>query len=213
MKKAYRKKLDAKAKAVRAKIQQKSGGDQFKNLKDWVKFFSENERLPSQKITCSVCKTKQTSMFGDNLKRTLPRFGSIEKLLTSFECSDCRKAKAPAKEVKVPKVRKSKEGDINVEVNTKEEYLTLDDMEDRKEKVRKTLPKMDPEARPIPIDLNDPEAVADLTRNACARPDIFLDSSCRECPLNQHCAANCKDMNRKPDASAKRKSVGPRRKL
>lgn len=196
MKKAYRKKLDAKAKAVRAKIQQKSGGDQFKNLKEWVQFFAENERLPNQKITCSVCKTKQTSMFGDNLKRTLPRFGSIEKLLTSFECSECRKAKAPAKEVKVPKVRKAKEVDINVSGNTAKEYLTREEMEDRKEVVRASLPKFDPEAKPIKIDLSDPTAIAELTKGACQRPDIFLDAGCKYCPLVDHCVCVSKDLKR-----------------
>ena len=196
MKKAYRKKLDAKAKAVKAKIKQVSGGDQFKNLKEWVAFYKENERLPNQKITCSVCKKKQTSMFGDNLKRTLPRYGSIEKLLTSFECSDCRKANAPVKEVKAPKVRKVKESGINVEVNTSKEYLTVDDIEDRKEKVRATLPKMDPDYKPTKIDLKDPDAVADLTRGACHRPDIYLDAGCKYCPLAEHCACASKDMKK-----------------
>ena len=154
MKKVYRLKLDAKAKAAKAKIKEVSGGDQFKNLKDWVSFFEENERLPSQKITCASCKTKQTSMFGDNLKRTLPKYGSIEGLLTRFECSECRKAKQPAKEakqVKVPKGNKGKAGDINVSGNTVEDYLTVDDIEDRKEKVRATLPKFDPDRKPVKV--------------------------------------------------------------
>ena len=214
MKKVYRKKLDAKAKAVKAKIKQVSGGDQFKNLKDWVAFYKENDRLPNQKITCCTCKTKQTSMFGDNLKRTLPRFGSIEKLLSSFECSDCRKAKAPAKEVKAPKVRKAKAGDINEEVNIAKEYLTVDDMEDRKEKIRATLPKMDPDAKPIRIDLNDADAVAELTSGACQRPDIYLDAGCQYCPLVNHCVCTSKDLKRDVvnEGRSKRKSVGPRRK-
>ena len=214
MKKAYRKKLDAKAKAVKAKIKQVSGGDQFKNLKDWVTFYKENDRLPNQKITCATCKTKQTSMFGDNLKRTLPRYGSIEKLLSSFECSDCRKAKAPAKEVKTPKARKAKTGDINVEVNSAKEYLTVDDMEDRKEKVRATLPAFNAEAKPVKIDFSDAEAVAELTRGACHRPDIYLDAGCKYCPLANHCACASKDMKRDivNDGRSNRKSVGPRRK-
>lgn len=218
MKKVYRKKLDAKAKAVKAKIKEVSGGDQFKNLKDWVSFYKTNERLPNQKITCSVCKSKQTSMFGDNLKRTLPRFGSIEKLLTSFECSDCRKAKAPAKEVKAPKVRKAKAVRINadgniVSNNTTVDYMTVDDMEDRKEKVRATLPKMDPEAKPIKIDLNDPEAVSELTKGVCQRPDIYLDAGCAHCPLVNHCKAHCCVPTRSLEKGDRvKRSTGPKRK-
>jgi len=213
MKKVYRLKLDAKAKAAKAKIKEVSGGDQFKNLKDWVVFFKENERLPSQKITCASCKTKQTSMFGDNLKRTLPKYGSIEGLLTKFECSDCRKAKAPAKEakqVKVPKSGKGKAGDINVSGNTVEDYLTVDDIEDRKEKVRATLPKFDPDKKPVKINFKDKDEVEELTRGACQRPDIYLDAGCSQCPISQYCIAGCKDMKRKPEDT--RKSQGPKRK-
>jgi len=210
MKKVYRLKLDAKAKAAKAKIKEVSGGDQFKNLKDWVVFFKENERLPSQKITCASCKTKQTSMFGDNLKRTLPKYGSIEGLLTKFECSDCRKAKAPAKEAKVPKSGKAKAGDINVSGNTVEDYLTVDDIEDRKEKVRATLPKFDPDRKPVKINFKDQDEVEDLTRGVCQRPDIYLDAGCSQCPISQYCIAGCKDMRRKPEDT--RKSQGPKRK-
>jgi hypothetical protein len=212
MKNVYRKKLGAAAKAAKAKIQKSSGGDQFKNLKDWVAFYKENERLPSQKITCSACKKKQTSMFGDNLKRQLakPEYKTIELLLTKFECSDCRKAKAPAKEVKAPKVRKAKAGDITAEVNTKEDYLTVEDMEDRKEKVRATLPKFNPDAKPYRIDFNDPLEVAELTRGACQRPDIYLDAGCAQCPLSQHCACVSKDLKRKGEPS-RRSTTGVRR--
>jgi len=189
----YRLKLGAKAKAVRAKIQKTAGGDQFKNLKEWVAFYKEHERLPSTKILCSSCKKKATSMFGDNLKRTLPRFGSIEGLLTKFECSSCRKAKAPVK----AKVEKKKR--VNTEVgnnNAKDnsaEYLTVDQIEDRKEKIRATLPKMDPDYKPHPVNLKNAEEVADLTKGACQRPDIYLDAGCVHCPLYKHCVCASKN--------------------
>lgn len=203
----YRLKLGAKAKAVRAKIQKTAGSDQFKNLKEWVAFYKEHERLPSTKILCSSCKKKTTSMFGDNLKRTLPRFGSIEGLLTKFECSSCRKAKAPVK----AKVEKKKR--VNTEVgnnNAKDnstEYLTVDQIEDRKEKIRATLPKMDPDYKPHPINLKNAEEVADLTKGACQRPDIYLDAGCVHCPLYKHCVCaskNDKDLL-KGDRQRKRK--------
>jgi hypothetical protein len=212
MKKVYRKKFDAKAKAAKVKIAKKSGGDQFKNLKEWVAFYSEHERLPSTKILCSSCKKKATSMFGDNLKRTLPKFGSIEGLLTKFECSDCRKAKAPVKEkkVKVPKRSNSEDGSITEKSNSGKEYLTLDEIEDRKEKIRATLPKFNPDFKPIPYDLNNEDDVIELTKSACQRPDIFLDYGCPECPFYKYCACAVKtdklrNGNRKSVSSIRRK--------
>lgn len=198
MKKVYRKKLDAKAKAVKATIKAKSGGDQFKNLRDWVAFYEEHERLPNQKITCSNCKKKQTSMFGDNLKRTLPKYGSIEGLLTKFECVDCRKAKAPVREVKVkvPKRVNSKAGNNIEKVNTAKEYLTVDEIEDRKEKIRATLPKFNPDFKPSKIDFKDKVQVVELTTGACQRPDIYLDAGCKHCPLVEYCACSSKDLKR-----------------
>lgn len=198
MKKVYRKKLGAVAKAVKAKIKAKSGGDQFKNLKDWVAFYKEHERLPNQKITCSNCKKKQTSMFGDNLKRTLPKFGSIEALLSKFECADCRKANAPVREVKVkvPKRVNREAGDNTEKVNSTKEYLTVDEIEDRKEKVRATLPKYNPDFKPLKIDFKDAESVAELTRGACQRPDIYLDAGCKHCPMVQYCVCSSKDLKR-----------------
>jgi hypothetical protein len=212
MKKVYRKKFDAKAKAAKVKIAKSSGGDQFKNLKEWVAFYSEHERLPSTKILCSSCKKKATSMFGDNLKRTLPKFGSIEGLLTKFECSDCRKAKEPVKEkkVKVPRGSKAKrvngaEDSNTAGGNTASDYVSVDDIEDRKEKVRKTLPKFNPDAKPSKIDFSDADSVAELTRGACQRADIYLDAGCPECPLYKFCACASKSDKRRDRSDRRRK--------
>ena len=188
----YRLKLGAKAKAVRAKIRSKSGTNQFDNLKAWVSFYKEHERLPNTKILCATCKKKATSMFGDNLKRTLPKFGSIENLLTKFECSTCRKAKAVAKPSKVKKPRVNRDEVRNTAKDNTDAYLTVDDMEDRKEKVRATLPKVNPDYKPAPINLKNAEEVAELTRGACQRPDIYLDAGCVHCPLYKHCACSAK---------------------
>lgn len=189
----YRLKLGARAKAVRAKIRTKSGTNQFDDLKSWVSFYKEHERLPNTKILCSACKKKSTSMFGDNLKRTLPKYGSIEGLLTKFECSTCRKAKAPVKAKVVKAKRVNSKVDSNTVKDNTDGYLTVEDMEDRKEKVRATLPKVDPDYKPSPINLNNAEEVAELTKGACQRPDIYLDAGCVHCPLYKHCACSAKN--------------------
>lgn len=193
MKTKYRLKLGAKAKAVRAKIRKDSGTNQLDHLKEWVSFYKANERLPNTKILCTSCKKNPTSMFGDNLKRNLAKFGSIENLLTKFECSACRKAKTVAKPEKIKKARGNSEVVGNNAKSNDAEYLTREQMEDRKEKVRATLPKMNPDYRPERINLKDAEEVAELTKGSCFRPDIYLDAGCVHCPLHKHCACALKN--------------------
>jgi len=154
-------------------------------------------------------------MYGDNLAKRLKQYGSIEKLLKGFECSPCRKADGPVKATKVkrPKVVNTEAGDITVKGNTAKEYMTVEEMEDRKERVRATLPKFDPEARPVRIDFKDADAVAELTLGTCQRPDIYLDAGCSNCPLVKHCKAHCcvPDRNLEKGERVKR-SKGPSRK-
>lgn len=216
MKKVYRLKLNAVAKAKRTEIRSKTGANQFEDMEGWIAFFQENNRLPNQKILCARCKKTATSCFGDNLKRWLGKFGNdISKLLKGFECSPCRKADGPVKATKTkrPKVVNTEAGDITVKGNTAKEYMTVEEMEDRKEKVRATLPKFDPEARPVRIDFKDADAVAELTLGACQRPDIYLDAGCSNCPLVKHCKAHCcvPDRNLEKGERIKR-SKGPSRK-
>jgi hypothetical protein len=137
-------------------------------------------------------------MFGDNLKRWIAKeeFGSVEKLLSRFECKECRTADAPVKVKKPKKVRNTDEGSITVKGNSAESYMTVEDMEDRKDKVRATLPTFNPDAKPAKIDFNDAEQVAELTRGACQRPDIYLDAGCKYCPLVQYCACVSKDLKK-----------------
>jgi len=209
MKKVYRKKLGAVAKAAKAKIKESCGGDQFKNLQEWVSFFQENERLPGQKITCSICKKKQTSMFGDNIKRQMakPKYKTIELLLTKFECSTCRKLNDP-----VEKPKKEKKVKL-VEDKVSTEYLTVDEMEDRKEKVRANLPTYNPDFKPVKIDFNDAEQVGELTNGTCQRPDIYLDYGCANCHLVKFCKASCCVPSRSLEKGDRLKqSKGPKRK-
>ena len=149
-------------------------------------------------------------MFGDNLKRNLPKFGSIEKLLTEFVCSDCRKAKGSAKPKEKPnkKERVNSDPDRNNAKDNGTEYLTREEMEDRKERIRATIPKL--EYKPIALDLKDPAVVEDLTRGACQRPDIYLDAGCPLCPFYKHCACALKNdkviesgVRRKPSKRSK----------
>lgn len=168
--------------------------NQFLDMDAWIEMYNQVKRLPCNKIICATCRKNYTSMFGDNLKRTVVKYGGILQLLDSFECRECRKKSAPVK----PSKKKNKEGESEVKESKKIEkkVLTLDEIEDRKEYIRSTLPKFDPDAKPVKFNFNSAEDVAELTRGACQRPDIYLDAGCKYCPLSKYCVSNAKDMNR-----------------
>ena len=178
------------AKESRAKIRETSCGDQFKNLKDWVSFYKEHNRLPATKILCSRCRVTLTSCFADNLKRRLKAYGTVEKLLTTFECKECRTADAPVKEKAPKKPKKEKATQVN---SAEADYITVEDMEARKDKVRLNLPVFNADAKPVPYDLTDAACIAELTKETCLYPNRYLDSGCAHCPLVDHCTATiCK---------------------
>lgn len=168
--------------------------NQFLDMQAWIEMYNKSGRLPCNKIICSVCHKNYTSMFGDNLKRTVKKFGSIVILLDSFECKDCRKASKPIKPVKPSK--KTKELSEEEKLKTPKKILTPEEIEDRKEYIRSTLPRFDPDARPIRCDLNDPLVIKDLTTGMCQRPDIYLDAGCKYCSFVKHCACGIRDVSR-----------------
>ena len=68
-------------------------------LTTWINSYNNTAKLPNTKVPCSNDNcTVQTTMFGTNLHQRVVKFGSIENLLTKFECKSCR-AKAKAKAI------------------------------------------------------------------------------------------------------------------
>lgn len=167
--------------------------NQFLDMDVWIEMYNKTAKLPCNKIICAACRKNHTSMFGDNLKRTVAKYGSILKLLDSFECRECRKLSNPPKQ---SKKQKKEAAEAKASSKVVKKALTVDEIEDRKEYVRSTLPKFDPDSKPIRIDLRSKEAVEDLTKTACQRPDIFLDAGCKYCPLSNYCICVSKDMTR-----------------
>ncbi len=48
------------------------------------------------------------------------------------------------------------------------------------------------------IDLTqDAKMCAEITQSACWRPDIYLDSGCSECSLQEHCACPIKNLDKR----------------
>ena len=90
------------------------------------------------------------------------------------------------------------------EITSKEKVvLTPEQMEERREKVRATIPKIDLHKTREPINLiQNKKECAKHTSFACHRPDVFLDYGCSQCSLAKGCACPLKDMNRIPDGRA-----------
>jgi hypothetical protein len=170
--------------------------DQFEYLgiDTWVKTFQGTKKFPHNKITCSECRHNTVSMFGNQLANYLAKYnGDTRKLLTEFKCRVCRSLDKEAIKMKEPKEPK-------VKVEKEKVFLSPEEWEARKEEVRKTLPKMDPNYQTQEIDLvKDKETCSRVTAMACWRPDIFLNLGCAECVLQKNCACPIKDINRIPD--------------
>lgn len=128
-------------------------------------------------ILCSKTGTK-TTMFGSNLENRIKRFGSLEKLLTEFVCRAVVNASKPPKPIRIKKVRKAKK------LATKEQDG----------KVVYDIPVYNNKP-PESIDLVlNPKVCAEITRNQCWRPDIYLNNSrtCDKCRLYTNCTSHLK---------------------
>jgi hypothetical protein len=132
-------------------------------------------------IYCSKTGTK-TTMFGSNLENRIKRFGSLKDLLLKFECRASIKAGKPPKPVHIKKTRKSKK------LTTKEQDG----------KVVYDIPVYNNKP-PESIDLVlNPAVCAEVTKNQCWRPDIYLNGSktCDKCRLYENCASSLKRLSR-----------------
>ena len=124
-------------------------------------------------IFCVKCNGKTTA-FGSNLKGKIEKCGSLEALLSTFECRSCRTSGKTKQER--PRARKRNKG---LSKESKAAALIKD------------LPKMQfSERKPIVL-IDNPEFAAKVTAHSCVRPDVFLDSnrSCDFCALYNVCKA------------------------
>ena len=131
-------------------------------------------------IFCVKCEGKTTA-FGSNLKGKIEKAGSLEALLSSFECRNCRTSEKKTHER--PRARKRNKG---LSKQSKAAELV------------KNLPKMVfQERRRISL-LEDPVLAAQVTAHACQRPDLFLNAGrkCIDCNLVSVCMAPCKNLGK-----------------
>lgn len=176
--------------------------NQFHNLSGWVKFYKENGKLPYNKILCSHCKRNPTSMFGSNLKNTLPKFkDNMEDLLNGFTCRPCRTFASANMRALEPKPDKPTKASKEIVP------MTWEEMEDHKERVRAEIPKIDLTRKPTPITPNMKKEVEHMTATACLRPDIHLDNGryCNGCPWVKHCICKLKRISEKEIAVSRKR--------
>lgn len=127
-------------------------------------------------IFCVKCEGKTTA-FGSNLAGKIKKAGSLEALLSAFECRNCRTA--GANKVRLPKAPSKKRGSKGAAKQAKLEEMLRD------------VPKMQFSDRKPIVLVSNPGFAAEVTAHSCVRPDIFLDSgrSCDFCALYQVCKA------------------------
>lgn len=127
-------------------------------------------------IFCVKCEGKTTA-FGSNLKSKMEKAGSLEALLSTFECRSCRTA--GQNKVRLPKAPSKKRGSKGAAKHARTQDLL------------RNLPSMVfSERKPIVL-LQNPEFAGEVTATSCVRPDVFLDSnrSCDFCALYSVCKA------------------------
>lgn len=154
--------------------------DQFKDIKSWLNFYLEHKKLPYNEIVCCKCKSYPAKLKGAGMRHALKAAGgNIEVMLKSTMCKDCKSLEIPKKEKK-PAVKRVK---------------TQQEIDDEIEKIRREMPKIDLNAPRVTIDLNkNKKACAEITRNMCMRPDIYLDNdrTCDYCSINDCCTCALK---------------------
>ena len=135
-------------------------------------------------IFCVKCEGKTTA-FGSNLAGKIKKAGSLEALLSAFECRNCRTV--GANKQRLPKAPSKKRGSKGAAKVAKTQEMLRD------------LPKMQFSDRTPVVLLDNPDFAAMVTSVACQRPDLFLNAGrkCIDCNLYSVCAAPCKNLGKK----------------
>lgn len=179
-----------KTKKVKQKII-KIPDNQLENLNKWLVYYKEHKKFPHSRIICSNCKMDYIGLKGIGMSHAMKKFDNdINKVLTQSICKSCKELINPPPEKKERVV----------------EVLTREEMEARRDEIRKTIPKYDPDkVRTIYDIVKDKDMCKIYTYFACHRPDIYLDYGCQECALKKHCACPIKDLNRVADGRHRKK--------
>ncbi len=145
-------------------------------LQKEIESYNLTERLTTHPYIFCTKTGEKTTMFGSNLKNRIKKFGSLETLLLTFVCRKSQQADKPAKPIKEKKQKKKT-------------------IQERIEEIKISIPKIDlSKGRETIILNNNPEFAAEVTKNGCWRPDIYLNSDkyCDYCSLYKVCKASAR---------------------
>ena len=151
--------------------------NQIEYIKDWIKFYNINKKLPYDQLFCSYCNKKTVKLPKQKLVKLLID-SYIKKILSECVCRPC--------------IKFQKETDKNLkpkEKSTVKKILSRQELEDNAEKISADLPRVNV-LRPITTVylLKNREACERETKSNCLRPDIFLrNRNCDDCHLAKWC--------------------------
>ena len=168
--------------------------NQLENLKAWLAYYADNGKLPYDELFCASCKKKEVKVGKAKLASLLEDM-KIDKAITTCLCKTCKAfARSNAKILE----KKNADPDAPKEPPKPPRILTMDEIEDHKEEIRRELPKVDV-TRPIRTInlLKNREACERETKDVCVRPDIFLrNRDCDNCKLNKWCICPIKKFSK-----------------
>lgn len=146
------------------------------NLDELILTFTNTGKLPTKYITCTKCSTEVTA-FGTNLEGKIKKFGTLFKLLTTFECRKCTSASKPKKEKKIS---------IRITKRMKKE-----------EKKNQPIPQVK-QFVPRNVLLKDaPDIIESYTAFSCGAPNLYLDNgkACHGCAFWNSCKCSLRNVN------------------
>lgn len=158
---------------------------------EWVKCYDSTGKLPSINIPCSKCQLGITAAHG-NLRSKIEKYGSINKLLESFVCKDCKSCDEKPRVIKKKDIKKSKHK------HKEEDVASVK----KDEHGRYNIPavNLNPERHVYSIEeiVKSQILTEEFTRGACMSPQLYLnnDDTCDKCPLYANCACGIKQLSK-----------------
>ncbi|MEI8129754.1 MAG: hypothetical protein WCG95_09095 [bacterium] len=171
--------------------------NQLDNMKSWLSFYEEKEKLPHKEIFCGNCKIKKVHLGNAAIKKLLldtENYPSVKDVLEKTHCKMCRKFERQNQKF----LEKKMKSETEEYVPKPTKFLSRQELEEKSEKIRAELPvvNINRPIRTIYLQRNR-EACEKETRDNCIRPDIFLvNRDCDMCKLRKFCICRIKKFSK-----------------
>lgn len=180
--------------------------NQLEDLKKWLDFYKENGKLPYKEIVCCSCKKNKVPMGNALVKKILAEalfkkdltekeiYPTILDIITKTKCKNCKKFDRQNQRL----IAKRDKIENTEYVPKPTKFLSREELEDRAEKIRKDLPKIDVNRKTKTVNLaKSREGCEKETKDNCFRPDIFLKNrDCDDCGLKHFCICPIKKFSK-----------------